>query len=146
MIELGSSSQAREALLHNDVSRVRLQSNRSAIDLLFLRRLWRIFVDVLVRWKSKELVLLVVFVALICGNEVLIFFVGMLPSALITGLINRDSASFFNVLWRAALYTSGEAILLSLIAWLQGLGGKKKEENVGFFIVYSKDRLLFSGV
>ncbi len=25
-------------------------------------------------------------------------------------------------------------------------GGKKKEENVGFFIVYSKDRLLFSGV
>ena len=89
----------------------------SAVDWLFVKRLVRLFV---VMTHRTELLLLLGLIVMVCGNEVLVYFVGMLPSQLITGLINRDSDAFFNILWRAALFTISEAVILSIVSLLSG--------------------------
>ena len=97
-----------------------LAGQLSAVDSVFVLRLARLFGRVLMRGSRAPALLLTALVAMVCGNEALVFFVGMLPSELIAGLINRSSAAFFSVLWKAALFTTGEAVLLSMIAWLTG--------------------------
>ncbi len=90
------------------------------MDLRFLRRLGRLAGAMGGPLLSLSALLTVAVVAAVCGNEALVYLVGMVPSQLITGLVRRDSALFFDVLWRAALYTAAEAAIVSLIAWGSG--------------------------
>ncbi len=100
--------------------RPRASVTHSAVDLLFVRRLVRLMRLMTPSVLSWEALLLAALVAAVCGNEALVYFVGMLPSQLIGGLVRRDAAVFFAVLWRAALYTTAEAVILSLISWGSG--------------------------
>ncbi len=108
-----------------------LPMRHSAVDALFVRRLARLYGSALVpRWRSPETALLALLLVLAVGNEALTYFVGMLPSQLIVGLIQRDTSAFFSTLWRAALCTVGEALVISLIAWLTALLSMRWRRNL----------------
>jgi ABC-type uncharacterized transport system fused permease/ATPase subunit len=103
----------------------------SAVDALFLRRLTSLFVTCLVpSIRSPDVLLLVLLVAVVCGNQVLVYLVGLLPSQLIVGLIKRDTVLFMDVLWRAGLFTVGEALVVSFVAWLSGIVAMRWRRNL----------------
>jgi ATP-binding cassette subfamily D (ALD) protein 4 len=92
----------------------------AGVDLRFLRRLWRVTAAMCGPVRSLSALLAVVVIAVVFANEALVYLVGMVPSNLITGLVRRDATLFFDVLWRAALYTVAEAVIVSLIVWGSG--------------------------
>ena len=102
----------------------------SAVDLLFLKRLFSLLKLMIPKVVSKEMAYLLILVLVVLGNEALVYFVGLLPSHLITGLVKKDSDAFFNVLWKAALFTIGEAVILSVIGFLSGLLALKWRQHL----------------
>ncbi|KAI8367703.1 ATP-binding cassette sub-family D member 4-like protein [Radiomyces spectabilis] len=107
-----------------------------SFDYLFLKRFWRLL-RLLFKptslaphafWSPKKEArqnslfwLYVIFVALSCGNEVLVYFVGLIPSRFYTILTNKDLSGFTQFTVPCLLLVFGASAGKSLVTFMGGL-------------------------
>lgn len=81
------------------------------IDWLFIKRMWH-FTKLLVKKPSRAGWLYLIMTLFCCLNEIVVYFVGTIPSQYFKVLGDRDSASF----WRLLLTSCGTVILAGVVS------------------------------
>lgn len=83
------------------------------IDLLFIRRMWH-FTKILLKKPSRVGWLYLIMTIFCCLNEVIVYYVGTIPSRYFKVLGDRDRASF----WRLLLTSLGTVFLAGFVSCL----------------------------